>query len=238
MIKRYLAEFIGTFFIVFAPVALSATSGFSGGASGLIAAAGISGLAVLAMIFAMGPISAAHFNPAVTIAFATIGRFPWKYAVPYLIAQVLGGIAAAAIVTLLFGPGHGVHVPANPELIFRNLGMEICLGFLLMLVIVSVATDGRVDGSVPAIAIGFTVIVGVLIGGPVTGGSMNPARSFGPALFAGGAALQNFWIYLVGPVVGASLGALAYEAVRLEPSHAKGAPNELLEALNDIESRN
>ncbi len=83
-------------------------------------------------------------------------------------------------------------------------------------------------------AIGFTVVICVLIGGPVTGGSMNPARSFGPAVFAGGAAISNYWIYVLGPCVGAPLAALVYEYVRLEHTHAKGAPNELQEALKDL----
>jgi len=95
-------------------------------------------------------------------------------------------------------------------------------------VISAVATDRRVSDAVPGIAIGFTVVIGVLIGGPITGGSMNPARSFGPALVAGAAALTNYWVYAVGPCIGAVLGALAFEAIRLEPEHAKGAPHELM----------
>ncbi|OJU63420.1 MAG: hypothetical protein BGO01_04585 [Armatimonadetes bacterium 55-13] len=228
--KRYLAEFIGTFGIVFPPVALSAI----GGETGLMGAAWVSGLAVLAMIYALGPISAAHFNPAVTLGFALAKRFPWKYVVPYWIAQLAGGILAAALVALLFGGGHGVHIPANPDLLGRNLGTEAALSFFLMFVIIAVATDRRVSGTAPAIAIGLTVVMNVLIGGAVTGGSMNPARSLGPALFAAETALPHYWIYVVGPCIGAVIAALIYEAVRLEREHAKGAPNELLEALTEI----
>jgi MIP family channel proteins len=234
MLKRYCAESIGTFIIVFAPVALSATGSLHGGDSGLLAAALVSGLAVLAMIYTFGPISAAHFNPAVTLSFAVAKRFPWKFVAPYWAAQFLGAIGAGAVVALLFGAGHGVHIPGDPTLNLRNLGTEIFLSFILMLVIISVATDARVSGAVPALAIGFTVVLCVLIGGPVTGGSMNPARSMGPMVFAGGAALANYWIYVVGPCVGAPLAALVYESIRIEREHATGAPNELLEALTEV----
>ena len=236
MRRRYAAEALGTFVIVFAPVALSATGRLPGGDPGLLAAALVSGLAVLAAIYALGPISAAHFNPAVTVAFAATRRFPWRFVVPYVLSQLSGAILAAGLCALLFGPGAGTHVPAAPSLILRNLGTEASLSFLLMLVIVAVATDRRVSGAVPALAIGLTVVFDVLIGGPVTGGSMNPARSLGPALFAGGPALASLWLYVVGPVAGAVGGALAFEAVRLEPEHAQGAPNELLEALEGVAS--
>jgi MIP family channel proteins len=229
VVKRCLAEALGTFAIVFAPVALAA-----GGNTSLLVAALVSGLPVLAMVYALGPICAAHFNPAVTLAFATIGRFPWRFVLPYVLSQLAGAILAAGLVALLYRPGAGTHVPADPELIFRNVGTEAVLTFFLMLVIVAVATDRRVSGTVPALAIGFTVVFDILIGGPVTGGSMNPARSLGPALFAGGEAIAHLWIYLVGPCLGAVLGALAFEAIRLEREHSQGAPNELLVALEEV----
>jgi MIP family channel proteins len=237
MKKRYLAEFIGTFFIVFAPVALSATAHRVGGDGSLLSAALISGLAVLAMIYSLGPISAAHFNPAVTLGFAVAGRFPWKYVAPYWAFQFLGAIFGAGVGNLLMGPGGGTHVPVDSALYFRNVGTEVVISFMLMLVIISVATDRRVSSVVPALAIGLTVVVGVLIGGPVTGGSMNPARSFGPALFAGGAALSNYWLYLIAPPIGAVFAALVFESVRMDREHATGAPNELLEALEQIEEK-
>jgi MIP family channel proteins len=234
MIKRYGAEALGTFGIVFAPVAVSASGSMHGGEPGLMPAALVSGLAVLAMIYALGPISAAHFNPAVTLGFAVSKRFPWRYVVPYWMSQLLGAVVASGIAALLFGAGHGVHVPSDPALVLRNVGTEAVLSFLLMLVIIAVATDQRVSSTVPALAIGLTVVFCVLIGGPVTGGSMNPARSLGPALFAGGAALSNYWLYLVGPCFGTTLASITYEALRLETTHAKGAPNELLSALSDM----
>jgi len=224
MMRRYLAEFVGTFMIVFAPVALSATSSFQGGASGSVAAAFVSGLVVLAMIATFGPISAAHFNPAVTLGFAVAKRFAWKHVGPYMFAQFLGGIAAAGLVTVLFGRGHGTHIPVDGQ-VLRNVTLEAVLGFMLMLTIIAVATDRRVNSALPAIAIGLVVVVGVMIGAPITGGSMNPARSLGPALLSGGAAWSSIWLYLVGPPVGAVVAALVYEGLRLSAGDAQCAPN-------------
>lgn len=234
MLRRCLAEFIGTFGIVFAPVALSAAGKFTGGDSSLMAAAWVSGLAVLAMIYALGHISAAHFNPAVTLGFAVARRFPWRGVVPYWIAEFLGGIAAAGLSACLFGGGHGTHIPAAGSLL-RAIGVEAILTFFLMLVIISVATDRRVNGAIPGLAIGLTVVFAVLIGGPITGGSMNPARSFGPALFAGGKALSVCWLYFVGPCLGAVAASLLYEAIRGGKHHAQGAPNDLFLALEEVQ---
>ncbi len=213
---------------------MSATGGLPGGAPGLFAAAFVSGLAVLAMVYVLGPILAAHFNPAVTLGFALSKRFPWRFLPAYWLSQLLGAVVAAAVVALLYGGGHGVHVPSDPSAMFKNLATEALLTFILMLVISAVATDQRVSGTVPALATGLTVIFDVLIGGPVTGGSMNPARSFGPALFGSHAALANYWIFLVGPCVGASAAALVFEMIRLEHRYTKGAPNELLEAMQEV----
>ena len=224
MMKRYIAEFIGTFMIVFAPVALAASSKVSGVDQGLLVAAFASGLPVLAMIYAVGSISAAHFNPAVTLGFAISKRFPWKYVLPYWLSQLAGSLAAAGLVALLFGSGAGAHIPAHPELILRNVGTEVVLSFVLMFVIISVATDKRVSPVVPALAIGFTVVFCVLVGGPVTGGSMNPARSFGPALFAGSPAIESYWLYLVGPMIGTTTAAMAFEGIRMGKENACSAP--------------
>jgi len=236
MMRRYVAEFVGTFGIVFAPVALSATGAFSGGDAGLMAASWVSGLAVLAMIYALGHISAAHFNPAVTFGFAVAGRFPWRYVVPYGLAQFAGGMVAAGAVAALFGAGHGVHIPAPGPLV-RAVAVEAILTFFLMLVIIAVATDKRANGAVPGLAIGLTVVFDVLIGGPITGGSMNPARTLGPALFGGPAALGACWIYFVGPALGAVIAALLYERLRGGEQHAQSAPNDLYEALREIEAQ-
>ncbi len=229
MKRRYAAELLGTFGIVFAPVALSATSQMANGAPGLLAAALVSGLAVLAMICALGPISA-HFNPAVTIGFASAGHFSWRYVLPYIVAQLAGAILATGAVTLIFGAGFGTHIPASADTL-RNVGSELILSFFLMLVIIAMVTDRRVNSTAPAIAIGLTVMVCVLIGGPVTGGSMNPARSLAPALFSGGEALKSVWLYLAIPPIGAILATRLYKLICIEPDQAKDAPSELSAAL-------
>jgi MIP family channel proteins len=228
MRRRYAAEFVGTFAIVFAPVALSASGKLPGGDSSLAAAAWVSGLVVLAMIYALGPVSAAHFNPAVTLGFTVAGRFPRRYLLPYIGAQVAGSVCAAAAVYLLFSlTGAGTHVPAASAF-GRAIGLEAVLTFFLMLVIIAVATDKRVTGAVPAIAIGLTVVFDVWIGGPISGGSMNPARSFGPALLTGGTPLSAWWVYLLGPCLGSTIAAVCYERfLRLNAEHACGAPGDL-----------
>ncbi len=219
--KRLAAEFLGTFFIVFAPLAWSmkATTGLTG-------AAFVSGLAVLAMISALGPISAAHFNPAVTLGFAVARRFSWNMVVPYWLAQFGGAAMAAFISSRVFEPGLGVHVPSNPEAILQNLTMEFMITAILMLVIIAVATDRRTGPALPPISIGLTVVLGVLIAGDITGGSMNPARSLGPALFGSEMARSNLWIYFVGPILGATFAALTYERLRLHPEEACLAPDQ------------
>lgn len=217
--KRLAAEFLGTFFIVFAPVAWSMKA--SGGPT---VAALVSGLAVMAMICAFGPISAAHFNPAVTLGFAVARRFSWSMVAPYWLAQFSGATLAAFICSRVFEPGLGVHLPSNPDALTQNLTMEFIISAILMLVIIAVATDKRVGPALPPLAVGLTVALGVFIAGDVTGGSMNPARSLGPALFGSEGSRASLWVYFVGPILGATLAALAYEKLRLNPEESCQAP--------------
>lgn len=224
MIKRLFAEFVGTFFIVFGPVALASSGKLPGGDGSLMAAAIVSGVAVLAMIYALGEISGAHFNPAVTLGFAVARRFPLRFVLPYWVAQFSGAIAAAAVSLYLFKSSAGAHMPMSPEDVLRNISVEIAATFMLMFVIMGVATDRRTNPSVPGIAIGLAVFVGVLWAGPLTGGSMNPARSLGPNLFHPDA-LPTTWLYLIAPPIGAVLAARAYEGLRLHPEHAKNLPS-------------
>jgi MIP family channel proteins len=215
MKQKFLAELVGTFGIVFAPVALSASGKLSGGDGSLAAAAWASGLAVLAMIYTFGHISSAHFNPAVTLGFAVSGRFSWKQVPGYVLAQVLGATLAAGLTALIFSAGaHGTHVPTPSVSALSCVLLEATLSFLLMLLILGVATDKRGATPVAGVVIGLCVVFLVWIGGPVTGGSMNPARSLGPALVSGGAALSAWWIYLLGPCLGTVLAARLYEALR------------------------
>lgn len=212
MLRRMVAEFLGTFVIVFAPVALSGATKLNGSDSTLAAAAWVSGLSVLAMIYTLGHISSAHFNPAVTLAFVAAKRFAAKDSLPYIVAQLLGGVAAAGIAALVFGAGHGAHVPKVEPLV--AVGLEVVISFILMFVIMGAAADSRAPSGFGGIAIGLTVVMNVWIAGSATGGSMNPARSFGPALFAQGDALQMVWVYLIAPIIGTLLAVAIYNGIQ------------------------
>ncbi len=231
--QRYLAELLGTFFIVFGACGVVISDVASGGAVTLAGIALVPGLMVLVMIYALGPISAAHFNPAVTLSFALTKRFPWRHVAQYLGAQTLGAVLASAALHVLFGQvvaskaAYGAHIPTIGY--GAAFGFEMIYGFLLMFVIMAVATDKRVPSMVPAIAIGATVVLAIQFGGPLSGASMNPIRSLAPALFAGGAALQALPIYLIAPTLGAVLAAFVYEALRDGPGHAQSAPADLSE---------
>lgn len=230
--QRYLAEFIGTFGIVFAAGSAAITNGMSNGAVTLLGQAFASGLMVAIMIYALGPVSAAHFNPAVTLAFATARRFSWKHVPAYLVAQIAGALFASLLHQVMFGRAIALQANfganASSLTLPATFGYEVVLTFFLMFIIAAVATDKRVASPIPALAIGFTVVTCITFGGIASGASMNPARSLGPALFAGGAALAALPVYLVAPVVGAILGALCNELLRDGATHSQSAPADLV----------
>lgn len=229
--QRYLSECIGTFAIVFGACGAVISDVASGGVVTLLGVALVPGLMVLAMIYALGPVCAAHFNPAVTIGFAVAQRFPWRHVLPYIFAQMGGALVACLLLGLLYGrdtamsAGFGAHIPRVGAL--QAIGFEIVFGFFLMFVIMAVATDKRVSAPVPGLAIGLTVVLAIMFGGPISGASMNPARSLAPAVFAGGEALVYLPIYIVSPIVGAVIAALVYELLRDGPIHAQSAPADL-----------
>lgn len=187
-----------------------------GGGSGLVGAALVSGLTVMAMIYAVGHICGAHFNPAVTLAFLVARHFPPREVPGYLLAQLSGATLAATTLRLLFGnvANLGATRPAGSPV--QSLILEAIISFFLMFVIMAVATDSRAVGQSAAIAIGVTVTVAILVAGPVSGAAMNPARSFGPALVAN--FWQDQWVYWVGPIVGTVAGAVVYQILRGEGS--------------------
>jgi MIP family channel proteins len=197
--RKLVAEFLGTFGIVFAPVMASAAK------TDLAIAAWVSGLAVTAMIYIFGPVSGAQFNPAVTLALTLSGKHEKREVVPYLGAQFLGGLAAGLLGLLLFGGAFGTHVPSAPEAALRNIGTEIVLSAILMAVIFAVI---RKENAFAPLVIGLTVVLLVMMGGNITGGSMNPARSLGPDIVGGSQTLGTIWVYLIGPPVGMVLAWL------------------------------
>jgi len=228
MIRRCVAEALGTFAIVL--FGCGSIAVLHGEPTAHVAVNLVFGLVVMAMVFALGPLSAAHFNPAVTIGFSIAGRFPWRAAPGYIASQFVGAIAAVFLIQILI-PAQGIAVQfgATVPTIAPALAVtsESVLTFFLMLVIMAVATDLRVHSAIPGLAIGGTVSFCGLFAGPLTGNSMNPARSLAPALFAGGTALGSVWIDFVGPIVGACGAGLVYEWLRMDRASAQGAPSDL-----------
>ena len=214
------AEAIGTFALVFAGAGAVMVDAKTG-ALGHVGVAITFGLVIMVMVYALGHVSGAHFNPAVTFAFALTRHFPWPRAVAYWTAQVAGAILAAFLLRASLGDiaDVGATLPSGSEA--QSFLWEVVMTFFLMLVIMAVATDTRAVGEAAAIAIGGTVGLDAMFGGPISGASMNPARSIGPALASGD--LHALWLYIVAPLVGASIGALVYQFVRAEPSEPVSA---------------
>jgi MIP family channel proteins len=213
--RRALAEGFAAFALVFAGCGAIVTDATNGGELGVIGTALVFGLVIMAMVYATGHLSGAHINPAVTIAFTLTRHFPARQALAYIAAQ-LTGAALAALALLAIWPNQPAALGATIPSIGAGsaLAYEVIMTAFLMFVIMAVATDTRAQGAGAAIAIGGTVGLDALFGGPLTGASMNPARSFGPALASG--EWHDFWIYIVGPFTGAALGVLAYQVVRGE----------------------
>jgi aquaporin NIP len=213
--RRALAEGLAAFALVFAGCGAVVANARSDGSLGTVGVALVFGLIIMVMVYATGHLSGAHINPAVTAAFTLTRHFPPREAVAYVAAQCVGAIAGALLLLAAW-----TDKPADLGATVPSVGTgtalmyEIVLSAFLMFVIVAVATDTRAVGAAAAIAIGGTVGLDALFGGPITGASMNPARSLGPAIAAG--EWQDFWIYVAGPLAGASIGALAYQLVRGE----------------------
>jgi aquaporin NIP len=212
--RKYLAEIIGTFALVFCGTGAIIINQESAGA---ITHAGIAvtfGLIVSAMIYALGDISGAHLNPAVTIAFWIAKKFPAKEILPYLISQAIGAFIASGILKFLFPASQmlGATMPTGSE--SQSFILELILTFILMFVIIHVATGSREQGMFAGIAIGSVVLLEAMFAGPICGASMNPVRSVAPAVVSGH--LEHLWIYLVAPVAGALLAIAAW--MGLKPS--------------------
>jgi len=209
------AEFIGTFALVFAGCGAIMVDAKTH-ALGHVGVAFTFGLVIMAMIYAVGHISGAHFNAAVTFAFALTRHFPWTRAFGYWSAQLLGALAAAALLRGSLGNiAHvGASLPAGSQ--GQSFLWELVLSFFLMFVVMAVATDTRAVGEAAAIAVGGTIGLDAMFGGPIAGASMNPMRSLGPALVSGD--LHALWLYILAPILGASLGAVGYQFIRAEPT--------------------
>ncbi|XP_010439792.1 PREDICTED: aquaporin NIP1-2 [Camelina sativa] len=219
-LQKLMAEVLGTYFLIFAGCAAVAVNTQHDKAVTLPGIAIVWGLTVMVLVYSLGHISGAHFNPAVTIAFASSGRFPLKQVPAYVISQVIGSTLAAATLRLLFGLDqdvcsgkHDVFVGTLPSgTNLQSFVIEFIITFYLMFVISGVATDNRAIGELAGLAVGSTVLLNVIIAGPVSGASMNPGRSLGPALVY--SCYKGLWIYMVSPILGAVSGAWVYNTVR------------------------
>jgi MIP family channel proteins len=223
MLRCLLAEAIGTFALVFAGCgAIMVDSKTS--ALGHVGVAISFGLVIMVMIYAVGHISGAHFNPAVSFAFALARHFPWPRVALYWTAQLAGALAAALVLRESLGDiAHlGGTLPSGSD--GQAFLWEAVLTFFLMFVIMAVATDTRAVGEAAAIAIGGTVGLDAMFGGPITGASMNPARSLGPAIAASD--YSSIWVYLLAPLLGAAAAALTYQFLRGEHPADAGAATE------------
>lgn len=203
MRAKLFSEFFGTFALIFAGTGAIVINQTSGGAITHPGIALTFGLIVLAMIYTFGDVSGAHFNPAVTTAFAAAGRFPWKEVPAYLGAQLAGGFLASGTLRILFRDNLtlGATLPAGDA--WRSAILEVILTWLLMLVILSVSTGAKEKGITAGVVIGAVIALEAMFAGPICGASMNPVRSLAPAVVSG--QMQHLWIYLLAPVVGALL---------------------------------
>jgi MIP family channel proteins len=218
MTKRLLAEFIGTFAIVYCGVGAIALTSSNLLNGGLIGVAFGHGFAVMGMIYALGNVSGAHFNPAISFALCLTGRFAWLDLIPYVIAQLAGSLAATALLKLthagaLEKVGFGATLLATRVSPLAGMGIEIVLTFFLALVIFRVAVLEK--HPLAGVLIGLTVMMGVAAAGPLTGVALNPARAFGPAVFLGD--WRNHWVMWAGPMIGAILGAFTAQFLQTAP---------------------
>ncbi len=220
--KKYIAEALGTFALVFAGTGAIVINDATGGA---ITHAGIAltfGLVVLAMIYTVGDISGAHLNPAVTIGFWIARRLPGRELAPYIASQIMGALIASGLLRILFPESKvlGATLPAGSEL--QSFILEFVLTFLLMLTILNVSTGAKEKGITAGIAVGAVIGLEAMFAGPICGASMNPARSLAPALVS--IHLEHLWVYLVAPPLGACAAMFACRCIREQGCCAQPQP--------------
>jgi aquaporin NIP len=217
LLRRAVAEGVGTYALVTAGCGAIMVDHLAGTLTH-VGVAFVFGLVIMVMIAACGHLSGAHFNPAVTVAFALTRHFAWREVPFYVLGQLLGAVAGSLTLRLFFGPVAQLGATLPQGAVWQSFGVEVLLSAVLMFVIISVATDTRAVGQLAALAIGATVALDALWGGPISGASMNPARSFGPALVAG--VWSDQWIYWLAPLLGMCLGAGLYQWLRFSPHHS------------------
>lgn len=212
LLKKYSAECIGTFMLVFCGTGAIIINQVSGGVLTHLGIAATFGLVVMALIDTLGDISGAHFNPAVTVAFWQAKRFPAQEVLPYIFSQVMGGVLASTLLWVIFPEQTtlGATIPKQGEM--QSFALEILLMFFLMFVILNVSSGSKEKGLTAAITIGAVVGLEAMFAGPISGASMNPVRSLAPALVSGH--FTSLWIYLTAPFIGAGAAILGCRGVR------------------------
>ncbi len=209
---KYLTEMLGTFFMVFAGTGAIVIHDLFGGTITHLGISVVFGLVVLVVIYAFGEVSGAHINPAVTFAFWLSKQFPGKQVTPYVVAQLVGAILASFLLHTMF-PSHDTYGATIPKINLGGaFGMEMLLSFFLMTVILFVSEGSKETGLMAGVAIGSTVGLEALFAGPVTGASMNPARSFGPALVSGD--LSVIWLYIAAPILGMCVSVVIFNLLK------------------------
>jgi aquaporin Z len=212
--RQYLAEVFGTFTLVFAGCGAVVVNSLSGGAITHPGIALTFGLVVMAMIYAVGEVSGAHINPSVTIAFGLAGRFPAQKIPGYIISQLIGAFLASLLLHALFKENTvflGTTLPKDGKEM-QSFVLEIVMTLFLMMVILGVSQGSKEVGTLAGIAIGGLIALDALFGGPISGASMNPARSIAPAVVSG--KLDHLWIYIAGPIIGAAAAVPLWMATR------------------------
>ncbi|XP_021721409.1 aquaporin NIP2-1-like [Chenopodium quinoa] len=212
-LRKLLAEVIATYMLVFVACGVASISDTSEHKITRLGASLAGGMIVTVMIYAVGHISGAHMNPAITIAFAATRHFPWKQVPAYALAHITGAISAAFTLKYLLHPIKLLGVTTPSGTTPQALIMEIVVTFCMMFVISAVATDSKSVGELAGIAVGSAVCIGSMLAGPISGGSMNPVRTIGPALASG--CYNDLWVYVVGPLIGTLAGAWSYEFIRV-----------------------
>ena len=220
MLGSAVAELIGTFILVYTGCAVATAAVLQSSTAGplsynSLAVALAFGLALTIVVAAIGHVSGAHVNPAVTLGLAATNKFPWQFVPIYVGAQLVGAILGAIAVWITYGElgrelaDVAATFPAEDVGDIQAFAVEVLVTFILVLVVISVATDDRAPAGVAPLAVGFALACGVLIAGPVTGGSLNPARTLGPMILAG--RFDAVWVYILAPIVGAVLAAFVYD---------------------------
>ena len=212
--KKYISEFIGTFSMIFCGTGAMTVNEVTGGEVTHVGIAITWGLIVMAMIYAFGETSGAHFNPAVTIAFAFAKKFAWKEVPKYIIAQILGAFAASLVLWFLFPTSETLGATIPTVDVWRAFVLELLLTFFLMVVIINVSTGSKEVGMMAGIAIGGVVLLEALFAGPITNASMNPARSLAPNIVSGN--IEGLWLYILAPITGALLAVVSCKFVKHE----------------------